>query len=93
MATDDKVVLRWHTEGTHRSEFAGLTPTGAQGSVTRIGIDRWKDGLVVEAWTEWTTSDSHASSAPRRWKVTSTRRSEMGVQRLTARWRRTKNQT
>jgi steroid delta-isomerase-like uncharacterized protein len=53
IAADDKVVLRWHSEGTHRGKLAGLAPTGAHGSVTGIGIDRWKDGKVVEAWTEW----------------------------------------
>jgi len=49
----DKVVLRWHSEGTHRGELAGLAPTGARGSVTGISIDHWKDGKVVETWTEW----------------------------------------
>ncbi len=53
IAADDKVVLRWHSEGTHRGELAGLAPTGARAMVTGIGIDRWKDGQVVEAWTEW----------------------------------------
>jgi len=49
----DKVVLRWHSEGTHRGELAGLAPTGVRGSVTGISIDQWKDGKVVETWTEW----------------------------------------
>ena len=49
IAADDKVVLRWHSEGTHRGELAGLAPTGARASVTGIGIDRWKDGKIVEA--------------------------------------------
>ena len=49
----DKVALRWHSEGTHRGELAGLAPTGARGGVTGISIDQWKDGKVVEAWNEW----------------------------------------
>jgi predicted ester cyclase len=49
----DKVVLRWHSEGTHRGELAGLAPTGARGSVTGISINQWKDGKIVETWTEW----------------------------------------
>lgn len=53
IAADDKVVLRWHSEGTHRGELLGLAPTGARGSVTGISIDRWKDGKIVEAWAEW----------------------------------------
>jgi predicted ester cyclase len=53
IAADDKVVLRWHSEGTHRGELAGLAPTGARASVTGISIDRWKGGKVVESWNEW----------------------------------------
>ncbi len=53
IAAGDKVVLRWHSEGTHRGELEGLAPTGARGSVTGISIDKWKDGKIVESWTEW----------------------------------------
>jgi steroid delta-isomerase-like uncharacterized protein len=53
IAAGDKVVLRWHSEGTHRGELEGLAPTGARGTVTGISIDQWKDGKVVESWTEW----------------------------------------
>ena len=53
IAAGDKIVLRWHSEGTHRGELAGLAPTGVHGSVTGISIDQWKDGKVVESWTEW----------------------------------------
>jgi SnoaL-like polyketide cyclase len=34
-------------------QLEGLAPTGARVSVTGISTDRWKDGKVVEAWTEW----------------------------------------
>jgi predicted ester cyclase len=53
IASGDKVALRWHSEGTHRGELEGLAPTGARGSVTGISIDLWKDGQVVESWSEW----------------------------------------
>lgn len=53
IAVGDEVVLRWHSEGTHRGELEGLAPTGARGSVTGISIDRWEDGKVVESWSEW----------------------------------------
>jgi predicted ester cyclase len=53
IASGDKVVLRWHSEGTHRGELAGLAPTGVHGSVTGISIDLWKDGKLVESWAEW----------------------------------------
>ena len=49
----DTVVLRWHAEGTHRGELAGLAPTGGRVTVTGISIDEWKDGKIVEAWVEW----------------------------------------
>jgi len=53
IAADEKVVLRWHSAGTHRGRLAGLAPTGARGSVTGISINRWKDGKVIESWVEW----------------------------------------
>ena len=53
IASGDQVAARWHSEGTHRGQLEGLAPTGARVSVTGISIDRWKDGKVVETWTEW----------------------------------------
>ncbi len=53
VADGDKVVLRWHTEGTHRGELQGLAPTGKRGSVTGISIDQWREGKLVETWTQW----------------------------------------
>ena len=92
IATDDKVVLRWHSEGTHRGELAGLAPTGARASVTGIGIDRWKDGKVVEAWTEWDNLGlaRQLGAAPPEGSVGE--KIGMGLQRVMARWMRKKNQ-
>jgi steroid delta-isomerase-like uncharacterized protein len=86
IAADDKVVLRWHSEGTHRGELAGLAPTGARGSVTGISIDRWKDGKVVEAWVEWDNLGlaRQLGAAPPEGSVGE--KIGMGVQRLMA-WR------
>lgn len=53
IAADDRVVLRWHSEGTHRGKLEGLAPTGAHGSVTGISIDRWENGKIAEMWSEW----------------------------------------
>jgi predicted ester cyclase len=53
IASGDKVAIRWHSEGTHRGELEGLAPTGVRGGITGISIDHWKDGKVVESWTEW----------------------------------------
>jgi steroid delta-isomerase-like uncharacterized protein len=53
IAADDRVVLRWRSEGTHRGALEGFAPTGARASVTGISIDRWENGKVVESWSEW----------------------------------------
>ena len=37
--------------GTHTGEFRGIPPTGRQGCVTGITIDRIANGRVVECWT------------------------------------------
>jgi steroid delta-isomerase-like uncharacterized protein len=92
ITTDDKVVLRWHSDGTHRGELAGLAPTGARGSVTGISIDRWQDGKVVEAWAEWDNMGlaRQLGAAPPEGSVGE--KVGMGVQRLMARRMRKKNQ-
>jgi steroid delta-isomerase-like uncharacterized protein len=92
IAADDKVVLRWHSDGTHRGELAGLAPTGARASVTGIGIDQWKDGKVVEAWTEWDNLGlaRQLGAAPPEGSVGE--KIGTALQRLTARWMRKKNQ-
>lgn len=50
IAEGDKVVTRWRMNGTHRGEFRGIAPTGAEMEVTGIGIFRFSDGKVVESW-------------------------------------------
>jgi steroid delta-isomerase-like uncharacterized protein len=92
IAADEKVVLRWHSEGTHRGELAGLAPTGAQGSVTGISIDQWKDGKVVETWTEWDNLGlaRQLGAAPPEGSVGD--KLGIAVQRLMARRMRKKNQ-
>jgi predicted ester cyclase len=91
IAADDKVVLRWHSEGTHRGELAGLAPTGARGSVTGISIDRWEGGKVVEAWAEWDNLGlaRQLGAAPPEGSVGE--KVGMGLQRLMARRMRKKN--
>lgn len=93
IAAGDKVVLRWHSEGTHRGELEGLAPTGAHGSVTGISIDRWKDGKVVETWTEWDNLGlaRQLGAAPPEGSIGE--RLGMAMQRLMARRMRKKNQS
>lgn len=92
IAADDKVVLRWHSEGTHRQELEGLAPTGARVSVTGISIDLWKDGKVVESWTEWDNFGlaRQLGAAPPEGSIGD--KIGMGLQRLMARRMRKKNQ-
>jgi steroid delta-isomerase-like uncharacterized protein len=87
----DKVVLRWHSEGTHRGELAGLAPTGARGSVTGISIDQWKDGKVVETWTEWDNLGLARQLGAAPPEGSFGEKLGIGVQRLMARRMRKKN--
>jgi predicted ester cyclase len=91
IASGDKVALRWHSEGTHRGELAGLAPTGVHGSVTGISIDRWQDGKVVEVWAEWDNLGlaRQLGAAPPEGSVGE--KLGMGLQRLMARWMRRKH--
>ena len=51
IADGDKVVTRWTCRATHAGEFRGIPPTGKEGRVTGITIDRVANGKVVECWT------------------------------------------
>jgi steroid delta-isomerase-like uncharacterized protein len=51
IAEGDKVVTRWTARATHTGEFQGLAPTGRQGVVTGIWIDRVANGKFVESWS------------------------------------------
>lgn len=90
-ASGDKVVLRWHSEGTHRGKLAGLAPTGVHGSVTGISIDRWSDDKIVEAWAEWDNFGlaRQLGAAPPEGSVGE--KIGLGLQQLMARWMRRKN--
>ncbi len=91
IATGDKIVLRWHSDGTHRGKLAGLAPTGVRGSVTGISIDQWNDGKIVETWAEWDNFGlaRQLGAAPPEGSVGE--RIGLGVQQLMARWMRRKN--
>jgi steroid delta-isomerase-like uncharacterized protein len=92
IAAGDKVAIRWHSEGTHRGELEGLAPTGARGSVTGISIDRWKDGKVVESWTEWDNLGLARQLGAAPPEGSTGEKLGMTMQRLAARRMRKKNQ-
>src|ERR1700760_2609397 len=91
IASGDKVVLRWHSEGTHRGELAGLAPIGVHGSATGISIDRWQDGKIVEGWAECDNMGlaRQLGAAPPEGSIGE--KVGMGLQRLMARRMRRKN--
>ena len=55
IAEGDKVVSRWTAAGTHQGQLMGTPPTGKASTVTGIGIDRFENGVIVEAWGQWDT--------------------------------------
>ncbi|MEK6230088.1 MAG: ester cyclase [Actinomycetota bacterium] len=55
IAEGDKVVVRWTATGTHQGEIMGIPATGNKSTVSGIGIDRFEDGKIVEAWNAWDT--------------------------------------
>jgi len=55
IAEGDKVATRWTGRGTHTGEFAGMSPTGKDVTVSGLTISRLEDGVIVEEWTTWDT--------------------------------------
>ncbi len=55
IAEGDRVVIRWHSSGTHEGELMGIPASGKVAHTTGIGIDRIVDGRIVESWTNWDT--------------------------------------
>lgn len=55
IAEGDKVVTRWSARGTHQGDLMGIPPTGKQGTVTGITIERITGGKIIESHTNWDT--------------------------------------
>jgi steroid delta-isomerase-like uncharacterized protein len=51
IAEGDRVVARFTATGTHTGPYKGIPPTGKQGKITGIDIERIVDGKSVECWT------------------------------------------
>ena len=60
--------------------------------MTGISIDQWKDGKVVETWTEWDNLGLARQLGAAPPEGSFGEKLGMGVQRLMARWMRKKNQ-
>jgi steroid delta-isomerase-like uncharacterized protein len=53
IAADDRVVIRVTGSGTHRAEFQGIAPTGRRVCASGVGIGRFADGRIAEAWAAY----------------------------------------
>ena len=51
IAEGDKLVSRWTARGVHSGVFLGVPATGKHVEVTGIGISRFENGKIVEAWS------------------------------------------
>ena len=52
IAEGDIVAVRWTLTGTHKGAFRGIAPTGKWVSASFMEMFRFKDGKIVERWTE-----------------------------------------
>ena len=52
IAKDDKVVTRYHFEGTHLGDALGFKATGKKVAYTGMLIQRFENGKIAEQWTE-----------------------------------------
>jgi len=51
IAGGDKLVSRWTARGVHSGVFLGVPATGKHVEVPGIGIFRFENGKIVEAWS------------------------------------------
>jgi steroid delta-isomerase-like uncharacterized protein len=52
IAKDDKVVTRYHFDGTHLGDALGFPATAKKVSYTGVLIQRFENGKIAEQWTE-----------------------------------------
>jgi predicted ester cyclase len=49
----EQVAVRWTATMQHLGNGLGIEPTGAKIAIHGMGIARFADGKVVEAWDSW----------------------------------------
>ncbi len=49
---EDRVVVRWRFQGTHKGHFMGIPPTGKEVNVTGMTEFRLAEGKIVEGWSQ-----------------------------------------
>lgn len=52
VASDDHVSWVWTFTGTHTADYMGIPATGRRVSLTGITIQRFRDGKIVEQWSQ-----------------------------------------
>lgn len=55
IAEDNKVMVRWCFEGTHKAMIRGIPATGRKVDFTGMSQYIIEDGKINEAWTNWDT--------------------------------------
>ena len=55
LADRDRVVTRWHLEGTQNGPLMGIAPSGRRVSIEGIRIDRIENGKIAESWMQMDT--------------------------------------
>jgi steroid delta-isomerase-like uncharacterized protein len=53
VAEGDLVAAPWTATGTHQGELMGIAPTGRSVTVTGMGMDRVRNGQIVESWANY----------------------------------------
>jgi len=53
VSASEKVLVRWTARGTNKGSFLGRSPTGRRVQVQGISVLTFRDGKVVEDYTQW----------------------------------------
>lgn len=52
-ATEDRVIVRWTTQGTQKGDLEGIAPTGKNCKICGISIYKFMNGKISEIYQSW----------------------------------------